>query len=115
MKSIKRVRKIPIADKQLLAELKRIVLERVPNAELILYGSAARGTREPDSDYDVLVLLRDPLPTEEQDAIGYAIYDLELARGVVISEVFLSREEWEHGLIAVSPFRRNVESEAIRF
>ena len=115
MKSIKRVRKITIADKQLLAELKEIILGRVPDAELVLYGSAARGTREPDSDYDVLVLLKDPLSTEEQDAIGYAIYDLELARGVVISEVFVSRGEWEHGLIAASPFRRNVESEAIRF
>ena len=115
MKSIKRVRKISVADRELLAELKEIVLGRLPDAELILYGSAARGTREPESDYDVLILTDTSLPADEQDAIGYAIYELELARGVVISEVFLSREEWGHGLIAVSPFRRNVEREAIRF
>lgn len=103
-----------MADKQLLAELKKIVLSRLPDAEILLYGSAARGDREPDSDYDVLVLLKTPLSAEEQDAIGYAIYELELARGVVVSEVFLPREEWSRGLIAVSPFRRNVEREAVR-
>ena len=114
MSSTRHSRGIALPDKQLLEELKIIVLRSVPDAELFVYGSSARGERGPESDYDVLILLKTSLSSEEQDAIGCAIYDLELSRGVVISEVFLSREEWTHGRIAASPFRQNVEKEAIR-
>jgi len=113
MKDIRRVRRISAQDKELLAELKRIVLGFVPDATLTLYGSAARGERTPESDYDVLVLTDNPLSPDEQDTIGFTIYDLELARGVVISEVFLTHAEWSGGMITVPPFRREVEKEAI--
>ena len=114
MRNTRHARGLALADKQLLMELKEIILRFVPDAELFVYGSAARGQRGPESDYDVLILLNTSLSSEGQDAIGCAIYELELARGIVISEVFLSREEWAHGIIAASPFRQSVGKEAIR-
>jgi predicted nucleotidyltransferase len=113
MKDIRRVRRISPADKELLAELKRIVLGFVPDATLVVYGSTARGERTPESDYDVLVLTDRLLSAEEQDTIGFTIYDLELARGVVITEVFLTREQWDGGMLTVPPFKREIENEAV--
>ena len=113
MRDIRHVRKIPVADKQLLAELKQIVLQRVPGATLILYGSAARGMREPDSDFDVLILVDAPLSREEEEAIDCAIYSLELDREVVLSTFTYTRDEWNDRFRSVTPFHRNVEKEGV--
>ena len=58
MKRLENVHVISQDDKRLLRELKDVVLRWAPDADLLLYGSAARGSRRPESDYDVLVLLR---------------------------------------------------------
>ncbi len=113
MRNIRQERRIPIADRRLLADLKAIVLERVTDGELILYGSAASGARGPESDYDILVLSSRSLSTEEEDALSDAIYELELAHGVVISTVLLTRDQWSRSPIAGSPYRLSVEREAV--
>ncbi|MEZ0319678.1 MAG: nucleotidyltransferase domain-containing protein [Pyrobaculum sp.] len=41
---------------EVLVELKKAVLELDPDAEVYLFGSAARGSMRPDSDVDVLVV-----------------------------------------------------------
>ncbi len=96
-------------EKQLLREVKEAVLRYEPDAEVIIYGSAARGDREPESDYDVLVLVNRPLSVNEENEIDAAVYDVELARGVVISLILCPREDWESSLLSTSPYRRNVE------
>lgn len=42
-----------------------------------------------------------------------AVYELELARGVVISTLFYSRDEWYAPLARATPFRARVEEEAV--
>ncbi|MCL5102865.1 MAG: nucleotidyltransferase domain-containing protein [Armatimonadetes bacterium] len=113
MKSIEEASNISPVDKQLMADLKRTVLERLPDATLLLYGSAARGEREPESDYDVLVLTSVSLTSEEHDAVECAIYALELEHEVVISTIYTTWEQWRLPLMTASPFHRNVEREAM--
>jgi predicted nucleotidyltransferase len=93
--------------------LKRVVSEHLSGATLLLYGSAARGARAPDSDYDVLLLTQAPLSCEEQDRIRGAVYELELAREVVISIMFDTHQEWSGPLAAVTPYHRSVEREGL--
>src|SRR3972149_4433778 len=94
MRPIQEVAAVTSSDRELLSELKQIVLRHLPTATLPLYGSAARGEREPDSDYDVLVLTEERLSTQEEDEIRGAIYDLQLERGVVIPLFFDSWGRW---------------------
>ena len=43
-------------DIELLKQCKAAITDILPDAEIILYGSRARGDAHPDSDYDLLVL-----------------------------------------------------------
>ncbi|MBS1250425.1 MAG: hypothetical protein MAG431_02019 [Chloroflexi bacterium] len=47
----------PIERSVLLKQVKMTVRDLSPAAEIILYGSRARGTAKADSDWDFLILL----------------------------------------------------------
>lgn len=113
MRKLSRTRVINEPDRKLLLELKDIVTRHVPDAEIILYGSAARGARQPDSDYDVLVLTACQLSSDELRALDGAVYDLELVREAVLSMMVYSRDEWSRPLMQASPYRKNVMREGI--
>jgi len=97
----------------LLLECKRIVRALVPDAEVLLYGSRARGTADAASDHDILVLSEAPLSTADEDRVRDALYDLELEHGVVISLLFYAREEWDDPLHRLMPLHQQVELEGI--
>ena len=113
MRRLNRVKVVSESDKQLLRDLKGIIARFVPDATVILYGSAARGQREPESDYDVLILLDAPISRQARDDMRSAIYDLELERGAVVAVTISTRDEWNSPLMSVSPYHRNVEREGV--
>jgi len=113
MKRLDDVAVIPVRDKDILREVRRAIHTVLPGATVYLYGSGARGTREPDSDLDLLVLTETGLSRDEEVAVADAIYELELTWGVVISTMHYERVEWEAPLMRATPFRTRVEAEAV--
>ena len=113
MKQLQEIRHLSPLERQLLEQLKGIIARFVPDATVLLYGSAARGTREPDSDYDILVITPASLGSPDEDRIYDAAYDLELEHNIIFSLIFMSVEEWNSPLSKVSPYHRNVESEGV--
>jgi predicted nucleotidyltransferase len=113
MKHLEDVAVIPAKDKDILREVGEIIHKLLPGATLYLYGSGARGTREPDSDLDLLIVTETQLSRAEEAAVSDAVYDLELARGVVISTVWYCRTEWDAPLNRATPFRNRMEAEAV--
>lgn len=88
----------------ILDRIKRIVLDKDPLAKVYLYGSRARGTRKPDSDWDLLILLnKDKITTEVERNITYPLYDLEFEIGEVISPMVYSEKEW-NSKHSITPF-----------
>lgn len=97
----------------ILAELRRyfetLYGERL--VQLILYGSQARGDAKPDSDIDVLVVLKEPIDAgTEIDRTSEFIAALCLEHDVVISRNFVSLARFQH---ENSPFFLNVRREGI--
>lgn len=88
-----------------------MVQQRDPSAKIYLYGSRARGTSRPDSDWDLLILLNnDKITSEIEQNITYPLYDLEFEIGEVISPMVYSEKEWE-SKYRITPFYSNVMKE----
>ena len=113
MKTLEQVDLLCTRDRELLKEIKTLIQQFLPTATVLLYGSVARGTSDPESDYDLLVLTDDPLDREEEELIGDAIYKLELQKGIVISDIFHTKAQWDSPLYRAMPFHREVERDSI--
>jgi len=98
----------------ILLEIKRRVAEVEPAAQVLVYGSYARGEQGPDSDIDLLILL------PEGERVGYddgmriksPLYRLEWSTGTIISPLVYTRKEWLERHKG-TPFFYNVQREAV--
>lgn len=96
---------------EVLRRIKQIVVENDPSAKVYLYGSRARGTMRPDSDWDLLILLnRDKITSDIERKVTYPLYDLEFEIGEVISPLVYSEKDWNTRQ-RVTPFYSNVMKE----
>jgi predicted nucleotidyltransferase len=113
VKRLEEVAAISSGDKTILREIRGLIAQLLPGSTVYLYGSGARGTREPDSDLDLLIVTERPTTRTEETRVADAIYDLELARGVVVSLLWYVRNEWDAALTRATPFRHRVDAEAV--
>ena len=97
----------------LLTQVKQAVQEIEPMAEVILYGSRARGDSRSESDWDFLVLVDGPVDDNRIDRIRHRIYEVEWESGYVLSSIVRSRKEWSTRPLNSTPFHRHVELEGI--
>jgi predicted nucleotidyltransferase len=90
-------------------EFARVLGEQLES--MLLFGSRARGDSRPDSDIDVLVVVRDPVDYGELiRRTSEVVSTLSQDNDVVISRAFVSKERFER---EQSPFLRNVRREGI--
>jgi predicted nucleotidyltransferase len=102
-----------IRESVLLNRVKTAVRALVPEAEIILYGSRARGTARADSDWDFVILLPSPRDKKLEVKIKNCLYDIELETDTVLTSIIRSKQEWQSARYAVVPLRQEVESDGI--
>ena len=82
-------------------------------AEVILYGSRARGDNKRDSDWDVMILLnRKNVDKKIEQTFRHHLLDIELEIGVPISVFVYSKSDWE-GRYSITPLFKSIKKEGI--
>ena len=82
-------------------------------AEVILFGSRARGDAREDSDWDVLILLdKDRITSQDIDDYTYPLRELGWTYNQCINAILYTKRDWESSI--ASPFRQNVTEDGIR-
>jgi uncharacterized protein len=84
-----------------------------PKAQVILFGSRARGDAKKDSDWDVLILIDSQVTTYIERAFRYQLFDLELETGEVFSTFIHNIKDWNMRH-KVTPFYRSIKKEGVR-
>lgn len=113
MKTLDEVPTITVHEKDLLQSVKCVIHRFLPGATVLLYGSVARGTQGPESDYDILVLTDEPLSRPQEAVVDDAVYDVELSSGVAISTIFYSKQQWDRPFFRGMPLHREVERDGV--
>lgn len=98
----------------LLAQVKQAVHEIEPDAEIILYGSRARGDAQPDSDWDLLILVDGVARWEQEEKISHCLFHLELEWNEVLLPIVRGRQEWNSPRYRATPFYQSVSREGVR-
>jgi predicted nucleotidyltransferase len=98
--------------KIVLARIKKQVKEIDPLADIILYGSRARGDFRPDSDWDILILVNTPADIETEKIFRHKLYDVELDLGEAVSTYVYNKQEW-NSKYWMTPLFKNISNEGI--
>jgi uncharacterized protein len=100
-------------EKNITQMIKSRIKQKNPFADIILFGSHARGQSHKDSDWDILILLNQPnvsrlIEKEYRDEL----FDIELEIGEPISTFVFSKNDWEK-THEITPLYQNIKREGI--
>ncbi len=101
------------SEQNILSRIRSTIKKIDSEAEIILYGSRARGTAHSESDWDILVLLNTENVTRKQKQVfRHALVELEIETGEAFSTFAFSKKQWENQF-SITPFYQSVMAEGI--
>jgi len=96
----------------ILSMIKSSVKAIDPFADIILYGSRARGDERPDSDWDILILVNSKADLEKEKVFRHNLFDVELELGEAVSTTVYNKQEWNSKYWMTSLYK-NISNEGI--
>ena len=104
---------MPQTYKTITRKIKKAVEEIDSTAEVILYGSRARGDARKDSDWDILILLNKPkVSFKDEQVFNHKLNEIGLETDQCIMAYVHSKKEWETKHY-VTPLYKNIQKEGI--
>ncbi len=81
--------------KNILPLIKASVVEVLPDASIILFGSRARNDFKDDSDWDILVLTNEKPEYILNRKLRSKLFQLELDNNICIGSILMNKKEWD--------------------
>jgi len=104
---------MPMDKPYIKKRIKANVAEIDPDAEVILFGSQARGDEGSESDWDVLILVNDPVTFQLEQRFIENMFELELELAIAISPFVYARSDWK-GKHSITPLYQNISEEGVQ-
>ena len=123
---------LTFTEKKALTELKEKIKEKYPEAEIILYGSKARGDYDENSDIDLMIIIKDNyqinkgisfeeleklyfLPVNEkiENEILSIVTDIQVKYCVSIDYQVKNKSYIETNLAGIVPLYQNIRKEGV--
>jgi predicted nucleotidyltransferase len=82
-------------------------------AQVIIFGSRARGDSKEESDWDILILTEYPVSVEIERSFRNILFDLEIETGEVFSTLVYQKDIW-NTRHKVTPLYRNIKREGVK-
>jgi len=99
-------------DQKILTEFASKIRGQFPHANIWAFGSRAKGSAQPDSDFDICVVV-DKLDRTIWKAISDIAWEVGFYHDVVITTVKYSRQQFEASPYTASPLVHNILAEGI--
>lgn len=100
-------------EQYIISLIKSKIRKKNSNAEVILFGSHARGEAHNDSDWDILILLDSRTVTRKTEKeYREELFDIELEIGQPISTFVYSKNDWE-SRHSITPLYKSIKRDGI--
>ena len=97
-----------------LDEYRRVLSEQYPRtvARMVIYGSKARGDAHPESDIDVLIIVKNEVGFLKR-SLRHIGYELAATSCAVPSILAYTQDEWQEKKEKGYPFQHTVERDGV--
>ncbi len=99
-------------ERSALDALKSILQKKYELLDLKIYGSKAQASDSPESDLDVMIVLKN-LTHDIESEIDDLIFDINIEHDCLITAIFFSQEELQVGSMSESPIYKKILQEGI--
>ena len=82
------------SEQVILHDIKKAVLEVVPDAGVILFGSRARNEAKTESDWDILVLTDEQVDEKFKRRVRDRLFYEGLEKEICISSLIFNKSDW---------------------
>jgi predicted nucleotidyltransferase len=97
---------------KVLQSVKKAVHQVDDKAEIILFGSRARGDFNKESDWDFLILTEKQEDYKLQEKIFEKMFDAELETNEIFGTIVHNKKDWEK--YEITPLYQFIKNEGIR-
>jgi len=93
--------------------IRKEIISLDPKAQVILFGSRARGDSKADSDWDILVLTDSNDVFLAEESFRDKLFDLEIETGEIFSLFVYNKKDW-NTRHKITPLYMNIKKEGVR-